>query len=426
MFRLFIKPVFWWAKKVYRYIALPLYRFGLRLRKRFEKSFGPAKNKIFYPLIAKPVLHIVVIVLIFGVTATNLQAHSAPNSGGQGSILFQAVGGETLELIEETADQSRSAQVTSYLGTSYGLSQRNAIQVEAAIPVAESTALVTTGGSSIATTPSITGSIPTGSNVPRKVRTRNETYIVQGGDTLSTIAAAFGLSTTTILWANDLGARDYIKPGQELLILPDDGVEVEVDSGDTISKLAKNYDVEEAVILSANKLSEDDALVEGRTVFIPGGTPPRPVAPTPVIVQRPSISNITNIVTQKPSASPEAGSPSMVWPTSGRVITQYWGWKHTGVDIDGHYDSPIYASDGGIVEVAGWGNGYGLQIVVNHENGFKTRYAHASKIFVSVGQRVSKGEVMAMVGTTGFSTGTHLHYEVYVNGTRKNPLLYVR
>ena len=116
----------------------------------------------------------------------------------------------------------------------------------------------------------------------------------------------------------------------------------------------------------------------------------------------------------------------MIWPTSGHVITQYWGWSHTGVDIDGHYDSPIYATEAGTVAVAGWGTGYGIQAVVNHEGGYKSRYAHMSKIFVTPGQAVAKGEVIGMVGTTGRSTGTHLHFEIYVNGTRVNPLLYVR
>jgi len=408
---------------MYRLFLIPLHRFSLRLKKRFEKSFGPAKNKVFYPLIAKPVLHIVVIVLVFGVTATNIQARSVPNSGGQGSILFQVVGGGDLELIEETAEQAQAARVTSYLGNAYGISQRNSVTLEAAIPVAETQTLVMTGGNAVASTPSITGAVRDSAQ-PRKVRTRSESYIVQTGDTISTIAAKFGLSSSTILWANDLGTNDYIRPGDELAILPVDGLEHTVKKGDTLTKLASTYDVEEADILEANKLTEEDELIADRALLIPDGTPPR-AAPPARIAKKPTIDNIGSVF-QKPSASPETGSPSMIWPTSGRVITQYWGWRHTGVDIDGHYDSPIYASDAGVVEVASWGNGYGLQIVVNHENGFKTRYAHASKIFVSPGQRVAQGEVMAMVGTTGFSTGTHLHYEVYVNGVRRNPLLYVR
>ena len=106
------------------------------------------------------------------------------------------------------------------------------------------------------------------------------------------------------------------------------------------------------------------------------------------------------------------------------MITQYYGWRHTGLDIDGHYDSPIYASHDGTVTTAGWNSGgYGLQILVSGD-GFTTRYAHSSKMFVKVGDTVKKGDVIAMVGTTGRSTGTHLHYEVYVNGSRVNPLSY--
>ncbi len=408
---------------MYRLFLIPTHRFSLRIKKRFEKSFGPAKNKLFYPLIAKPVIHIVVIVLVFGVTATNIQARAVPNTGGQGSILFQVVGGDDLELIEETAEQAQAARVTSYLGNAYGISQRNSVTLEAAIPVTETQTLVMTGGNAVASTPSITGAVRDSAQ-PRKVRTRSESYIVQTGDTISTIAAQFGLSSSTILWANDLGTNDYIRPGDELAILPVDGLEHAVKKGDTLSKLAIKYDVEESAILEANKLSEGDELLVDRALLVPGGTAPRP-APPARIAQLPSIDNIGSVF-QKPTASPQTGSPSMIWPTSGRVITQYWGWTHTGVDIDGHYDSPIYASDAGVVEVASWGNGYGLQIVINHENGFKTRYAHASKVFVSPGQRVVQGEVLAMVGTTGFSTGTHLHFEVYVNGVRRNPLLYVR
>jgi murein DD-endopeptidase MepM/ murein hydrolase activator NlpD len=119
--------------------------------------------------------------------------------------------------------------------------------------------------------------------------------------------------------------------------------------------------------------------------------------------------------------------PKLLWPTALRVINQYYGWRHTGVDIDGDYKDPIYASEDGVVETAGWNSGgYGLQIVINHQNGMKTRYAHASKLFVKVGQAVKRGEVIAMVGTTGRSTGTHLHYEVYVGGVRKNPLAYTK
>ncbi len=413
------------VKKCYRHLVVPVYTFGLRSKKRVEKSLGPAKNKYFYPLIAKPAIHIAMVLLIFGFTTVHLQARTLPNSGGQGSLLFQAIGGDDLELIEETAAQTSLASTSSYLGQAYGVNPSFAYASDQIIPVAEQQALLVTGGSAISAISPSTGIADNGVERPRKIRTKTEVYIVKSGDTISTIASLFGLASSTILWANDLGARDYIRPGQELTILPTDGVQHTVKSGDTLSKLANNYDVSEAEIRAYNKLDEEDTITPGQELIVPGGRPPR-MAPTPVRIVRtaPTIDEIQSVFT-KPSPSQEEGS-GMVWPTSGRVITQYWGWTHTGLDIDGHYDSPIYASDAGVVEVSGWGTGYGLQIVVNHENGFKTRYAHASKIFVNVGQRVEKGEVLAMVGTTGFSTGTHLHFEIYLNGVRQNPLLYVR
>lgn len=97
------------------------------------------------------------------------------------------------------------------------------------------------------------------------------------------------------------------------------------------------------------------------------------------------------------------------------------------MDIDGDLTSPLYAAADGVVEKAGWNSGgYGLQVLINHPNGMKTRYAHASKLFVKAGDEVKRGEVIAMMGSTGRSTGSHLHFEVYVNGRRQNPLTYIR
>ncbi len=411
---------------MYKKIVFPLYALYLKQRKHWNKLFGPAKNKLFYPFIAKPVVHIVVVVLIFSVTAVNIQAKTSPVGTGENSLLFGVLGGEDLDLIEETADLERETISFSYRSAATGISSRDlGSQDVNLIPVADTNLLVTTGGSAIASPPSITGALRDIS-APRKTRTFTESYVVQEGDTISTIAASFGLSSSTILWANDLGSRDFIRPGQELIILPVDGVTHTVKSGDTLSTLAKRYGVDSEKILAFNKLSEDSALSVSAELIIPEGTPPRPTpAPVRRITQAPTISDIQTVF-EKPSPSPNAGSPSMLWPVPGRVITQYWGWKHTGVDIDGHYDDAIYASESGVVEVAGWGGGYGIQAVVNHENGFKTRYAHMSKIFVTPGQRVAKGDVLGMVGTTGNSTGTHIHFEVYVNGVRKNPLLYIK
>jgi len=153
---------------------------------------------------------------------------------------------------------------------------------------------------------------------------------------------------------------------------------------------------------------------------LPGGAPPSPVTTTR------STTSIATLFTAPQVSAPSAAVSGWVWPTDWHVITQYYGWKHTGVDIDGDYTTSSYAARGGVVVYAGWRNGYGLTVEVDHGDGYMTRYAHHSKIYVSVGDVVSTGQVLAQTGTTGRSTGTHLHFEVIRNGKFQNPLDYVR
>ena len=117
---------------------------------------------------------------------------------------------------------------------------------------------------------------------------------------------------------------------------------------------------------------------------------------------------------------------SMLWPTTARRITQYFSWRHSGVDIAGPPSNKIVAAANGVVEISGWQRGYGNTVLINHGNGKKTRYGHASKLFVRSGEHVAKGETIAMVGSTGRSTGPHLHFEVLVSGRYVNPLTFVR
>ena len=159
--------------------------------------------------------------------------------------------------------------------------------------------------------------------------------------------------------------------------------------------------------------------------MIPGGTPPAIVPTVTIARTRPTETVPVNI--PKPANASATGGATLLWPTPGHVITQYYGWRHTGLDVDGTLASPLYASESGTVTIAGWhSGGYGLQVMIKHDNGMVTRYAHASKLFVKVGDRVTRGQTIAMMGSTGRSTGSHLHYEVYVNGRRQNPLSYIR
>ena len=115
-----------------------------------------------------------------------------------------------------------------------------------------------------------------------------------------------------------------------------------------------------------------------------------------------------------------------VWPAGVRRISQYYSWRHTGLDIAGPTGTNIYAMDSGVVTFSGVSNGYGYNILVDHGNGMKTRYAHASKLYVEKGETVTKGQVIMAMGSTGWSTGPHLHFEVIVNGAKKNPLSYIK
>ena len=126
----------------------------------------------------------------------------------------------------------------------------------------------------------------------------------------------------------------------------------------------------------------------------------------------------------------------MMWPAVGHGISSPFGYRihpitgqyklHTGVDINVGYGTPVYAADGGTVILAGWNGGYGNCIVINHGNGLTTLYGHLSSINVSVGQSVGRGQTIGLVGSTGNSTGPHLHWEVAVNGQRVNPLNYAQ
>jgi len=251
-------------------------------------------------------------------------------------------------------------------------------------------------------------------------------YIVKAGDTVSSIAQSFGISVNTVLWANDLGAYSFIRQGDKLKILPTSGIIHKVASGESLQKIADKYNVSKDKIVLANGLASDSRLTIGQMIIVPDGKKIASVTTTRTnnssSVRLPSI--IKDLV--KPGAASIQGT-KMQWPTVGYRITQYYSWRHTGLDIANKIGTPLYAAEDGVVEKAGWnGGGYGNMILVNHGNGVKTRYAHASKLYVKVGDRVSRGEAIAAMGSTGRSTGSHIHFEVIINGRLLNPLNYIR
>ncbi len=242
-------------------------------------------------------------------------------------------------------------------------------------------------------------------------------YKVQKGDTISSISEKYGVSAETIRWQNNLSEKATIKEGQVLQILPVTGVAHTVKKGDTVYSIAKKYDVDPQGIVNYpfNSFTNDETfqLAIGQVVIVPDGAKPADVlAPAPVRIRQTT-----------PDAGTIAGSGTFVWPAAG-TITQRFVWYHKGLDIANKAAPDVLAADSGKVIVAGWPDayGYGNRVVIDHGNGYRTLYAHLSKIYVLPGQGISRGAAVGKMGSTGRSTGTHLHFEVIVNGVHINPL----
>jgi len=257
--------------------------------------------------------------------------------------------------------------------------------------------------------------------VSDKVRDKIIEYTVQDGDTLSSIATKFDISIDTIRWTNNLQSQQAIKVGQVLQILPVTGIVHKVQKGDTVHSIAKKYDTGAQAIVDFpyNTFVNDETfeLAIGQTVIVPDGVKPSEVLWSPVA----RVKQIT------PDAGTVVASGAFVWPTAG-TITQRYAWYHKGIDIANRAAPTILAADAGRVVIAGWpdGYGYGNRVVIDHGNGFRTLYGHLSQVWVTVGQSVNRGDAIGKMGSTGRSTGIHLHFEVMQNGVYLNPLNVLR
>lgn len=253
--------------------------------------------------------------------------------------------------------------------------------------------------------------------VSDRIREKIIEYTVANGDTLSSIAQKFGISEDTIRWQNKLDKKGTIKVGQTLEILPVTGVSHKVQKGDTVYSIAKKYDASPQAIVDFpyNTFTNDEtfALAVGQIVIVPDGVMPAEAQTAP-------LERIRQVT---PDAGTVVASGSFIWPTSG-VITQRFSWYHPAIDIANKAAPDILAADSGKVIVAGWPDnyGYGNRVMIDHGNGYMTLYAHMSSIYVKVGQSVSRGAAIGKMGSTGRSTGTHLHFEVIKSGTHLNPL----
>ncbi|HMP67334.1 MAG TPA: peptidoglycan DD-metalloendopeptidase family protein [Candidatus Paceibacterota bacterium] len=240
-------------------------------------------------------------------------------------------------------------------------------------------------------------------------------YEVREGDTLSQIAEMYDVSVNTIRWANDFSGP--IKPGQSLIILPVSGLTHVVKNGGTIEDIAKIYKADVREIALFNGIDIDKKLVPGDKIIVPNVD----LVPTKDNNNSQTKSSLVTTGAQSQTSSVSATGNYFRNPVPGAILTQSLH-GYNAVDLGAPVGTPIIASAAGKVLTSksdGWNGGYGAMIIISHPNGTQTLYSHLSRNTVSVGQNVSAGETIGYVGSTGLSTGPHLHFEI--RGAR-NPL----
>jgi murein DD-endopeptidase MepM/ murein hydrolase activator NlpD len=341
------------------------YAYIFRRLRRFGRWFETNKNTVVDVLIARrgeyqrPFLHISVIFLVIvGLLSAPILAHTYP-------------GGVTSALAQFTPP---SAVVSSLDFSEYGIQTQ----------------------------------------VSEKPRDQIISYKVQSGETLSSIAQKFGVSIDSIKWANDIKG-DSLSVGLELKIPPVTGMVVKVKEGETIYSIAKKYKTEPQKIVNFpfNDFSDLDtfALAVGQILVVPDGVMPE----APAII--PQYAN-----GQIPPPPPfVSGKGQFLWPTVG-VITQCPIWYHMAFDVANPSNPPVIAADDGTVVLVEYLTyGYGRHAIVSHQSGLSTLYGHMIEIYVKPGDHVSRGQVIGKMGSTGRSTGTHLHFEIRRGSVLLNP-----
>ncbi len=400
---------------MFRFIFILLYKLFYRFRKYKRLIFPTEKIRPVYIFINRYIAQIVIVTLVILISFGNLftSETKAENFGDQSLLFTLASGSEYAGSYIEEGLISAEPQINSYLSSEQAtVSPDNAVQPE------ENNSLAFTSDSSALVKPeipSLEAVMPTRTNIVE--------YTVKAGDTIGTIAQKFGLGQNTLLWENNLTARSYIQPGQILKILPTNGISYAVVKGDNLGKIAQKFNSETGKIIAYNRLSDESDIQIGQILIIPEG---KPYAPPPVVT--PKLASIKQIFNQPVSAEPDdPGTGKMYWPNGCYTLTQYFNWRHVGLDIACPKGTPIRAAEDGVVyKVAYLNTGYGHHVFIDHGNGKTTRYGHMTTIFVKEGETVKRGQEIGLEGSTGMSTGPHLHFEVRINNKPYNPLNYLR
>lgn len=276
--------------------------------------------------------------------------------------------------------------------------------------------------------------------IPSRPRVNVITYTVQAGDTLFSIASNYGLKPETVLWGNYEVLNDnphLLKPSQVLNILPVDGTYYQWNDGDRLSGVAELFQVDQDDIIDypgnfidLTQADPSASIEAGSWLIVPGGKRAiKDWGPPAITRENAATARYYGAGACGSIYSGAVGSGTFVWPTTDHTISGYAfdGGVHPAIDIGGQTGNPVYATDSGVVVYAGWSDyGYGNLIAIDHGNGWQSAYAHLSSIGVSCGQSVFQGGYIGALGSTGNSSGPHLHFELMINGAKVNPYDYVR
>ena len=276
-------------------------------------------------------------------------------------------------------------------------------------------------------------------------------YTVTAGDSLWSISHKMDIDSDTIRGSNHFRTSSALRPGVKLRIPNQEGIFYTLKDGETVEEVAKRYRVSMTKIRLVNEGVNTAKLKADDEIFLPGAKPEaiRDTKPAPKLANTPKPEPKKAEITKKPQPAPvkTVSKPEKTqrgevavrrsgfrWPVMGRINSPF-GWRthpvtrrrdfHTGIDIKASRNDPIKAAGSGHVVYSGWMGGYGKVLVIEHSNGQSTLYAHCSTLLAGKGASVSSGQLVAKIGTTGRSTGPHLHFEVRNGSSPVNPIKYL-
>lgn len=375
---------------------------------------------------------------------------ASTNENGQTNLLSQGVKallqmglGETLLRVSSNALSVVALVVAIWLMQAVFRQAAGNAAVRAAQSTVPTASVVTQGASAPQAVESAFAGISRRTQIhtiiPSRPRQEVIKYVVQEGDTVFGIAEKFGLQPQTILWGNYATLMDdphNLRPGQELNILPVDGTYYEWHQGDGLNGVAKYFGVKPEDIINYPGNHLDPATIgdlaapnikPGTMLIVPGGKREFVSwsAPLGVTRENAAYARVLGPGVCDPVSGGAVGFGTFVWPANRHYLSGYDyspASNHWGIDIAGSEGEGVFATDAGVVVYAGWNNyGYGNMIMIDHGRGWQSLYAHLSAIYVSCGQSVGQGEAIGAIGTTGNSSGPHLHFELMTSTYKVNP-----